>query len=373
MASIYKLIIITAVFINFNYAAFDSIAQISSKGGVPYSAIKASNKMSQKTVICKSSANINPKEVVVNVYDRRVSRGVPEFSSSPLIPFQDLHGRALNNVGVMTQSKGSFNSTGAGLPVLRLPSFEDVDWFPIDESAEVEAGRGSIFSSDDESSEAEAFTSLSNSSCEGLGLETTYNCMNNDSSGLNCLTEDFLEMSVTDSDSDSDSDDVLSNACAMPSILNGELPRPFANKNGAIANYELPSIFVLPRSDEKVTAVGDELPSMLSLSRSDEKVTAADDVITVTFTKNNQKITVLRSKPVSNDSLKVDFVIRQNVFIKRTFLTPLNNVMRQNNVTHQETVPKPRADEDLLREAGKNCLLPIRFGRDKNIQLDVAK
>lgn len=94
--------------------------------------------------------------------------------------------------------------------------------------------------------------------------------------------------------------------------------------------------------------MGDELPSMLSLSRYDEKVT-------VTFANNNQKITVLRSKPPIIDRGKVSHAVMERSVINHPPLTPLNSVCRPLQKADS------RSDNSRLREAKRNCLLPVEL------------
>jgi hypothetical protein len=432
MTSIYKLIGIFTVFINFNYAAFDAIALIASKGCIPYLAIKAQKSIKRATISSVSldsyespdtgqgmapayeglAAPFLPKhglyqnplgegevlpqstvsflppplervqhnsltadEAGVAVFPQRedmtyiagnepavplefqmdtlheskkevpqeslnnegflnqdgdssysvISSSVPEFPCSSLVLDQSLFG-ALSKPeeepdALNLSMNSSFTFISSVVVVSPLPSFGGDNNPPTAERAGTLLRRQSvanfddIASSDDDDDLERVVDSVADFSFEGLVEEQ-------DSNSLDYLNEgEFRETLVLDSDSDSCSGSGLEeealNVFRLPTPFQGRLYRP-----------------------EKMT---------------------------VTFTKNNRRETVVRSTPAPNKRVMVRQGIMARSIINQPPLTPLNSVWR----------PLEKAESrdavDRLREAGKNCLLPIRFEFDSRIQLEVVK
>lgn len=241
------------------------------------------------------------------------SNTVPEFPRSSLVPDQSLFGapsKLERDPGSLNSSlSSSFTVISSAVMVTRLPSFGSggspfsaKSAGSLSRQASV-ANFSGIACSDDEDSEMDASFCGSDLSFKGLVSEEDSNNPNNDSNSLEFLTGEFRETLVPDTDSD----DELPIMFNMPTTFQGRLYRPHNEK------------------------------------------------ITVTFTKNNRKLTVVRSKPVSNDRAIVRPVIMARSIINHPSLTPLNKVLRP--LADAEN----RNAEDRLREAATNCLLPIQI------------
>lgn len=388
MTSIYKLIGIIAVFINFNYAAYDAIVLIASKGCIPYSAIKAQQSIRRATLSSESldsydahkdsrsftpcyeqrldapllsrddrhmvsgslslphvlskvestaltldtSAELTRTELAVNEGDRAdvvnsVNIGIssvgPEFPSSPLIPFQSVEGESPTTEegpGALNQSIGSsFAVISSAVPVSSIPSLGAAGGFSISESAGMLSRRQSvanfddIFSSDEEGLETETSIFASDLSFTGLVSEKDSNSPDNDPHSLEYLKGEFWETVVTDSDE------------------------------------ELPIMFSRPRAVKR------------TLYR------PCNEKVTVTFAKNNCRENIVRSNPAIIDRGKVSHAVMERSVINHPPLTPLNSVCR--------SLPKAdsRSDNSRLREAKRNCLLPVELEYNPSFQIEVVK
>lgn len=370
MTSIYALIGSIAVFVSCNYAAFDAMTIMASKGCVPYSAIKTSKSIKRSTVSSVSldscDVEIDDKRTFIPCYEKSLDKPLlsPRGMYQGIVEKNDL-ANSLRESGapdiLHASHVDALKIEGINKADERIPSFlnrravaeglrdattilsegslgeSTNSAYSVVSSAVIVSSISSTRQSFQRTQSMANFSDIadldeelevvSNPFSPALvrreslplfdGLVSDDDSSGDDSNGLSCLAGEFKETVI----SDSDSDDNVFNVFSLP---------PPANQR--------------------------HIPQL--------------EKMTVTFARTNRRETINRGNRFANRAPSVPNInleISVRAIVKPAPLTPINRVLRCLQPAES------RSADDRLREAGNNCLLPVRFEFNPLIKAEVVK